>query len=251
MTVCLVCVFIKKDINANTITGVMSGNAYKDGKYMYYCVHGGGTRDGLNRINLKTGHNEVLIRNDMSDSHWDNGFYNITVKGKNIYAIRNLNTGTSGDSDLQYIYRISKDGKKQKRLACGFNCIIIGNRIYYEKWKEEKFVWSSMKLDGSDKRNEENTALQIKYSALDIYDLRVVDSDKYTYKLYKKKLERIKNNTRKIFYKAPKGYEIHSVDVSGDAALITLYSTDYSRCKAYIVNGKGKKFFLRQWMAAE
>lgn len=141
-----------------TVTGVETGFAYKSGRYIYYAFEMEGVRTNIMRLDTKTKKKKSIVSYKYKGEP-TNGFYNLTVKGKYIYAVWDLAYGT-GDSE-SYIYRFSKDGKSRKKLACGEMPVIIKDRIYYEKCTLERNSYCttqptgkiySMKLDGTDKK---------------------------------------------------------------------------------------------------
>lgn len=85
--------------NAKTIRGKISISCCKSGRYFYYSINGHGTLTGINRLDTRTGKVKVIVRNDMRDKHWTNGFSNLVVKGKYIYAVWDKFAGTGGQEE--------------------------------------------------------------------------------------------------------------------------------------------------------
>ena len=61
------------------------------------------------------------------------GFSNLTVKGKYIYFTWNRYPGS--EAAEFYVYRMNLNGKKRKKLACGTEPVIAGNKVIYLKCK--------------------------------------------------------------------------------------------------------------------
>lgn len=178
----LVCL-ITESVEAKTMTGYMNKYADKSGQYIYYVT----PAHSLMRYDTKTGDKKKLYSCKAYDSYTHkkdttNGFLNLTVEGKYIYLQWTKGYGTSGpDIEETYIYRISKNGKKAQKLAMGANPVIIGNRIYYDEvkkvyqdnewWYEETENKMSMKLNGTDKRNEKVT-IKVKNRKLGKYQVK-------------------------------------------------------------------------------
>lgn len=146
-----------EDLKANL------GYICKDGRYIFFSAAGFCSTEPFMRLDTKTGKIKKIV-SSMYKGNTTDGFQDISVKGKYIYCTWDIchNNWT----DTNYIYRISLKGKK-KRLACGDNPVIKGKRIYYDqmkivkedgdKWTEYTGKKYSMKLDGTDKREEKDT----------------------------------------------------------------------------------------------
>lgn len=153
-------------VQAKTIKGTSKSYACRSGKYIYYAFSTEGSSTDLMRFNTETGSKKTIYSN-VKDGITQNGFREINVKGKYIYCTWNTTIkGVKGD----YIYRIDKKGKGIKRLVCGRNPVIIKGRIYYDQCKKVKSgglkyivptgKTYSMKLNGTDKKIEENVVLK-------------------------------------------------------------------------------------------
>ena len=150
---------ISTNAATKTVTGVETGYAFKNGRYIYYAFEMDGVRTGITRLDTKTKKKKTIVSYKYK-GEGTNGFYKLTVKGNYIYATWDLALGT--EYSQNYIYRFSMDGKTKQRLDCGMKLAIINNRIYYEKYtlkKNEYFTYTqstgkfySMKLDGTDKK---------------------------------------------------------------------------------------------------
>lgn len=123
---------------------------------MYYSFN----NTGIIRFDTKTGKKKKIrdIKIGKSQGRW---FESLSLKGNYFYAAWNKQVGGSRkNGSADYIYRISKDGKKVKKLAKGRMPVIVGNYIYYMKtvynkqtgYDENANVIMRMKLDGSAKK---------------------------------------------------------------------------------------------------
>lgn len=181
-----------KRVEAKTLTGYSHEYADKSGRYIYYAA----PESSLKRYDTKTGKTKTVYSCKAYDSYTKkkeltNGFSNPTVQGKYIYVQWTKGHGTSGSIvDKSYIYRISKDGKKAKKLSLGANPVLVGNRIYYDEvkkvnvygdwWYQKTGKKMSMKLNGEDKRLEKVT-IKVKKRKLGKYKMKVKD---YPYPSY-------------------------------------------------------------------
>lgn len=141
-------------------------NTFQEGRYIYYSFNKGGASMGLKRYDTKTGKKKLI----KARKKIVGGFDCIEVKGKYIYMQGNSFPGSGGD--INYIYRIRKDGKKMQKLAKGRSPVIVGKYIYYIKTRFDKEIDSDqdtnvickMKLDGTGKkvvkRLNKNTLLE-------------------------------------------------------------------------------------------
>jgi hypothetical protein len=255
-------------VSAKTIKGVINISACKSGKYLYYSYNTNGTRDGIIRLNTETGKKTTLIRNSMSDSSWTNGYKNLVVKGKYIYAVWDKASETG--SSLNYIYRISKDGKSKKKLGRGTDIAIVGNRIYYNKEKVnddgEKYTATanraSMKLDGSDKRLEKKTTFSwdtpicLVYNPYEKKTVKQKTDGDYTYYSSKsgKRLIRKnnKNGEKKTIFKTSGKYRLWVIEIYDDMILVDCQNTDTYQERLYYVGNSGKgKVQLKEWNIKE
>lgn len=180
LAICL----IAESVEAKTMTGYSNKYAYKSGRYIYYTA----PENELMRYDTKTGKIKKLYSCKVYSSYTKqkeltNGFSDLKVKGKYIYVQWTKGHGTGGPGVQEsYIYRISKNGKKAKKLAMGANPVIIGSRIYYDEvkkvyqygewWYEETQNKMSMKLNGKGKRNE-NVTIKVKNKKMGKYKIKV------------------------------------------------------------------------------
>lgn len=255
-----------KEVMAKTIKGTMNISACKVGKYLYYGINGGGTRDGINRLNTKNGKIKEIIHNDITGNNWTNGFRNLTVKGNYIYATWDQFAGSGGSQT--YIYQIAKDGSSMKKLACGCEMVIVGNRIYYTKCKLYDDGYdgvtvtagkASMKLDGTGKRTEKGNKFQWKFSQQYLYDLyqkEIISKFKqgnyiyYTSSNGKNLIRQNKDGSKKIIYKAKGKYYVTGIEVYGNYILVTAESQTMSQV-VFVKNTGNDKKILKKWVLAE
>lgn len=252
---------------AKTIKGPINIHACRSGRFLYYSYNAGGTRDGIIRLDTKTGKKKTIIQNSMADSSWTNGFRNLTIKGKYIYATWDKYSGTDGA--LNYIYRISKDGSSMKELACGCDMVLKGKRIYYSKCKyiddgyggyTEIVGKASMKLDGTDKRSEKGNKFSWKSSKCEIYDLYTKEIKEYRngkYKYYptadgKKLIRKSNSGNAKTVFKVTGKYRLYAIEVHGDMLLVQCDNNSNHKSRVYFVKNSGsEKRLLKEWVQAE
>ena len=227
---------------------------YKEGRYVYYTISEAGLSESIIRYDIKTG-KKKNIKSPLRNNGNIQVFSCVSVKGKYIYCTWNWNCGFS--SNREYIYKISKNGKKVKRLACGDNPVIKGKRIYYnqhklinkngEKQTEPTGKIYSMKLDGTDKREERNFKYKIRVGGG--YDNNSIVKGKYKYyigkngrTLYRKN---IKTNRKKklISFKN----NLTRFCISENYLQVIGCGNDF-KTQAYLLktNGKGK-VKLQEW----
>jgi hypothetical protein len=257
--------------------GVETGVAYKSGRYIYYAYEMDGVRTDLIRFDTKTKKKKSIVSYKYNGQS-TNGFYNISVKGKYIYAVWDLNMGT--DTAYECIYRFSKDGKSKKRLAIGCDLVIIGNRIYYEKEKKvldytsstgKKYYETvrtgklySMKLDGTDKKKEGSTSnLTLKLrNAYSDYNKTVTVGKYYYYignggkTIYRKNTKTGKTNKVITFGECVSSYMVLDGYVMakglGKKEYIKKYGVSLSKFVTYCVKADGgSKTKLKSWIPAE
>lgn len=256
-----------------TVTGVETGYAFKNGRYIYYAFEMDGVRTDIMQLDTKTKKKKTIVSYKYN-GEGTNGFYNLTVKGNYIYATWDLALGT--EYTQNYIYRFSKDGKTKKRLACGVNPVIIKNRIYYEKCtleKTEYFTYTkstgkiySMKSDGTDKKYVGKTnMLKLKqrvwkYNYTDSTPPLTVGNYKYYVGKDKKTIYRYNKKTKKTNKVITYPDLVVSFMVQGDY-LITKgckgkqygdYYSEFDQFITYCVTADGKtKIKLKSWAAGE
>lgn len=245
---------------------VLSGEqATRNGNNIYYSV----SNSGLVRYNVKTKSKKTLYKNVMCE--------NISVKGKYIYCTIIKNPDYVYPDF--YIYRVSTNGKKKKKLASGTNPIVVGNYIYYvgiKKVKEE-IKYSGifrMNLDGSGKKciykyinddmcgdmgyvsltdgrlvfAEYNTQYEEIWKSIELNSGNVQSCTepnfKSNYKYKGKKLYQIKNGKRKLVttFKHSIG---EVVDLNGYFFVITMGKDNYGYTYVVKKNGKGKKLLKK------
>ena len=101
------------------------GSAVSDGKYIYYAYQGDGKRMGITKLDLTNFKQKVIAK------PIGNSYTNLSLKGDYIYTVLDKAVGYGVGNEETYIYRISKDGKKQEKLAVGKEPVIVGTKIYY------------------------------------------------------------------------------------------------------------------------
>lgn len=248
--------------SAKTITGEQLGRAFLSGRYLYYAVDM--VDYSIMRCDTKTGKKVKIIGTKYKGKD-TNGFYEICVKGNYIYALWDQNLGS--DAGLPYIYRISKDGKKTKKLAMGKNFIIKNNRIYYtkcKKWIDEygnvgtkSLGNASMKLDGSGKKSEKNISMKRNTKVLWQTTEKAVESA-YTYYLDNGKNEfsptqLIRENTKTgkktVIYKTSGQQTIGWAEIRGNSVIISV-NVPSGKYKVYYMKMNGKnKILLKSGIA--
>jgi len=111
-------------------------NAVMNGKNIYLAVgcDGGGPLYVYNTSNKSR---KQLSKDKCSE---------LSVKGRYVYCTVNKYNGS--DARNRYIYRIAKNGKTSKKLADGYNPVVIGKYIYYVAVKKEYADWTDSYIDG-------------------------------------------------------------------------------------------------------
>lgn len=157
--VCLLTVFfpVKAEAAAKTITA--GSEAVRSGDCIYYVGGSRRNNDSIIRYDVKKKQKKILV--DARDTG-TMGFDTLTISGGYIYTTWNWSHGS--DNVLWYVYRFSKDGKKQERLAVGRDPLVINGQIYYQEarvvndpyWGGESSELTGyicrMKKDGSGKQ---------------------------------------------------------------------------------------------------
>lgn len=254
-----------QNVSAKSINGTLNGRACKAGKYLYYSYNAGGTRDGIIRLDTKTGKRKIIVRNDISDSNWTNGYSNLVVKGKYIYATWDKYAGSGGSRT--YIYRIAKDGSSSQKLACGREMVIVGKRIYYIKCRIEDDGFegvtvdvgrASMNLDGSDKRSEKKNKFIWKKTGcitLAEYKQNKLNVGKFMYYASSdgKKLVRANKSGKKTrIFKTTGKWRISYIEVYDNYVLVQCDNNSIAKNRVYFIKNDGShKKFLKQWGQAE
>lgn len=184
--ICLVFAGMPAVADAKTKTATSPGIAYKSGKYIYYAANTENAhKSGIMRYNTKTGKKKLIVDN-WTKNKVGNGFYDITVKGKYIYAT--WNKGTDGYTDATYIYRFSKNGKTKKKLATGRSPIVVGKYIYYiegtladnKRDTRDTGNLCRMKLNGKGKKKIIKNKGESYFRELYSYGSTFLYSDNYT-----------------------------------------------------------------------
>lgn len=136
----LLCVFVS--VFSYLLFGLNGGIAYSatteqvnypyyactDGKMIYYAVgldHQGGK---LYMYNPETKKQRLISNLSCSQ---------LCITSYNIYCTVNNNYGTDGSD--RFIYKMSKDGSKVKKLASGYSPVVIGKYVYYIAVKKQLF----------------------------------------------------------------------------------------------------------------
>lgn len=228
-------------------------------RYVYYACYSL-EPTGIMRYDTKTGKKKEIF-SSKKDGNDTNGFDHLTVSGKYIYCTWDVGAGTSALDAQQYIYRISKDGKKSERLACGYAPVIAGNRIIYQQSKlvtnEMGMVYTvstgktySMKLDGTGKRKVKAPNIKLASLYSDIQNKSVNQTDPIKgYRFYKsengKKLYRINTKTGKTQTIISSDSSIDYFYVSNDYIVYGVIKPNKKKTVAgisyYIVKTNGKK----------
>lgn len=130
---CLVSTGMPVKAQAKKKTAVSPGIACQSGKYIYFaCNSQRKHKSGIMRYDTKKKKTKLIV-DDWINGRVGSGFYNLTVKGKYIYAM--WNRGIRPYTNASYIYRISKNGKKKKKLAVGRSPVVAGKYVYYIEGK--------------------------------------------------------------------------------------------------------------------
>lgn len=151
-----------------------AGPVYRDGEYVYSTVPFAGAGEPIISYNIKTGEIKEVVQTDKKDKDGIKYFTEIIVKDEYIYCVGQLDIGWD-IKGRTYIYQISLKDNMKKVLACGDNMVLINDRIFYDEkelHKENKNAFTdytgkkySMKLDGSDKREQKDIEAQESYSS--------------------------------------------------------------------------------------
>lgn len=112
--------------------------ACRKGNDIYYSYSGSGLRMDLMKINTKT-HKKKMIVSNKYKGRTTNGFFDLNIKGNNIYATYNIVDGSDGFNC--YICKINVKKKTKKLLTKGHHPIVIGNKIYFVKTKYNKTIF--------------------------------------------------------------------------------------------------------------
>lgn len=131
--ICLIFVGMPAKADAKKKTATAPGIACKSGKYIYYVSNTYKKhKSGIMRYDTKKKKKKLIV-DDWIDDRVGNGFYNLNVKGKYIYAT--WNRGFGPYTNANYIYRFNKNGKKKKKIAIGRSPVVAGKYLYYIEGK--------------------------------------------------------------------------------------------------------------------
>lgn len=198
------------------------------------------------------------------DGHFTRGFSDLTVKGKYIYFVWDKFQGS--EAGEVYVYRMTLDGKKRTKLACGANPIIAGNKIVYLKCKRsyDSYVGAyitestnticSMSLNGKNKKKCSEVATK----SVNVYkyygDTSTGNLGGYVYTLNSDQTSITRKNTTtnktKTIFSNKNG--IISFSVAGNYVYITCQAkNDPVKAVAYVIKSNGtKKAKVASWTMA-
>ena len=234
------------------------GQACASGRYVFFVAK---NNTQIQRYDTKTKKVKVILDSSVEGS-FTNGFYGLTIKGKYIYFTWDKFCGS--DSGENYVYRMNFNGKQRKKLACGGNAIIAGNRIVYLKGKRyydstlNAYVSTctnktySMSLTGKNKKK--CSAVSTKAVSVSCYPDTTGNLGGYIYTLNSNNTsitrKNVKTGKKTKIYSNKNG--ITEFSVAGKYIYITCYTKKNSiYASAYItkLNGKAKKK-VASWMMA-
>ncbi len=254
--------------SSKTITVTRGEQFAVKGRYIYYTRNMSGTRTGIVRYDTKTKQKKTIVPYKYK-GEWTNGFSNLTIKGKYIYAVWDHYYGT--DNAEPYIYRFDLKGKNRKRLACGYNFAMKGNKIYFTKCKMKNYGDNyispvekglySMSLAGKKMKKVKGVVLKESDYMLD-YSCDSVrinhtnfaftdDPGPYDYHTYTS-LKKITESAKKTIYACKKQEEIYSAEIHGKWVMLNVYNKKSFKIKLILmdINGKNRKT-LKTWRAGE
>lgn len=265
------------------------GVACKSGKYIYYAYEMSGVRMGIMRYDTTTKRKKQITGYTYKGQN-TNGFYNISVKGKYVYATWDQEYGTA--ESRYYIYRINKNNGVKKKLASGKCPVVTEKYIYYisQKYDKSSISWETsicrMKLNGSSKKKmytdddierlytDGKKLYYSKYQSDFLYtldgeeisrDAPDIVEDRYSddmvtvgnYQYYKIALGNNWSLYRENINTGKKNLvarfpSISSWRVCGSYVMIKAYTNSNQRFDVYCVSASGKsKKKLASWRAAE
>ena len=175
----LVTMAVPQKLNAAVESMTSPGVACESGRYIYYAYEMSGIRMNLMRYDTKTGKKKTIVKYKKHGRR-TNGFSDISIKGKYIYATWDCFYGSGGSAN--YIYRFNKNTGTAKKLATGSCPIIAGNYIYYIQEGTKKSYGKETKVTGK------------------IYRMKLDGSAKKKVATVSKKIERLYKQGKKIFY---------------------------------------------------
>ncbi len=254
----LISLFSYQETQAKTIKVEQATSMYSTGRYVYYVSGRNELPTGVMRLDTKTGKKKEIFSHRLRGNETA-GFSQVIVKGKYLYVVWDHIYGTG--ASLEYVYRISKDGKQAKCLGPGTSINIRGNRIYYRRCKVETYDdikmtmladQASMKLDGSDKRSEKgNTFRPIekspcligeggleknkKTASLGNHIYMIENQGKYLTHLDMKK------GKQKQIYKAKAGWIVQGAYIHKNAIFVIIRDSACQNFRRIYMNTNGKK----------
>ncbi len=228
-----------------------------DGK-MYFSVR----TKGLFCYDLTDGNIKRLRSTKSGNASETVGFPWFTIKGNYIYF--DWNQICNSDENNYFVYRISKDGKNLKKLAKGYNSLVSGNRIYYQRLiADPEYIgqdygdgFGSMKLDGTGKKKIKEPKFSVLSNSPDERAgekgiKKPADSGNYHYYMEDGSLmcKNKKTGSIQTTFKLADGDKLWSYCVHTKHALVVVQNPpeeeydDYVRLTYYYVrnNGKGLK----------
>lgn len=231
MLLCLFIMIAPVSCYASVKVAQALGPAAISGSNLYYVKKG--TSGGIYKYNIKTKKNQLIKTGYFSQ---------ISLKGDYIYYVFAANYIDADCNTYYAIYRMKKDGTKEKRLAYGDSPVIIGKWIYYieHKYSSPETVStgyvSKMKLDGSSKKKVKkvNATALYKYGNKVLYSKSVTNDggrsnvDTYLYTMKGKKSS-YKNKIRRYINCSREQYTYNGY---------TSVNTHYLRVGNYVYYGK-------------
>lgn len=198
------------------------------------------------------------------EGHFTRGFSDLSIKGKYIYFVWNKFQGS--EAGEVYVYRMTLDGKKRTKLACGTDPVIAGNKIVYLKCKRsydsyvEAYVTEStnticsMSLNGKNKKKCSEVATKAVTVSRYYGDTSTGNLGGYVYTLDSDQTSIIRKNTKtkktKTIFSNKNG--IVDFSVAGNYVYITCYAKkNSSDAVAYVIKNNGtKKAKVASWAMA-
>ena len=232
------------------------------GDCLYYSWNGGGTRDGLICLNLRTGKRSTLLSYKLKSLE-TNGFGSLSIRGDYIYAVWDQLYGSY--PSLNYIYRISLKTGKAQRLGIGYNPVLYDGKLYYRRCviaseggtsltKDKS--WAVMNLDGSGSKDLKKLPFQLTETAVGglLYEkgkVETLTSGSTRYDISAWKILRLQAGGKKEMFRADSGWGIQAVHTLDGALLVYEIQNGFKKARLYAVSEEGKKFFLKEWKSAE
>ena len=231
MLFCLLIMIAPASCYSSVKVAQAPGPAAISGSDLYYIKRG--TSGGLYKYNIKAKKTQLIKSGNFSE---------LSIKGDYIYYVFAANYIDADCNTYYAIYRMKKDGTKEKRLAYGDSPVIIGKWIYYieHKYSSPETVStgyvSKMKLDGSSKKKVKkvNATALYKYGNKVLYSKSVTNDggrsnvDTYLYTMKGKKSS-YKNKIRRYINCSREQYTYNGY---------TSVNTHYLRVGNYVYYGK-------------